>query len=92
VRAARPTLLVCANHPDTAGELTRVDPASLCRNFRYRRDRPVRLTPPEPPNDQVRYIALTRGMFALVDAARACDRKARQLFGQFAYLNFPDQT
>jgi hypothetical protein len=29
----------------------------------------VRLEPPQPPNDRVRYIALTRGMFAMVDAA-----------------------
>ncbi len=41
----------------------------LCRNFRRRRgpvDRPV---PPEPPNDAIRYIPLTRGKYAIVDAA-----------------------
>jgi hypothetical protein len=29
----------------------------------------LRLEPPEPPNDEIRYIPLTRGLFAIVDAA-----------------------
>jgi len=27
-----------------------------------------------------------------IDAALAYDRKARELFGSYAYLNFPDQV
>jgi hypothetical protein len=40
-----------------------------CRNFRARPLPPVRGTPPEPPNDEVRYVALTKGKWAIVDAA-----------------------
>jgi hypothetical protein len=56
---------MCANHPDTPG---RVRPVSgpACRNFKAK---PFRTTPPEPPDDTVRYIPLTRGMHAIVDAA-----------------------
>ncbi len=32
-------------------------------------ERPVRIAPPEPPSDEIRYIALTQGTFAIVDAA-----------------------
>ncbi len=62
-------LLLCVNHPDSPGVLTEVPTAGTCRNFRPRRDPVVRLTPPEPPNDEVRYIALTKGLCAIVDAA-----------------------
>ena len=63
-------LLMCVNHPDAPGEVREVAPsAPACRNFRARREDPVRGTPPEPPNDQVRYIALTKGKYAAVDAA-----------------------
>jgi hypothetical protein len=53
------SLLLCANHPDSPGVLTEVTPTHTCRNFRAR---------PEPPNDEVRYIALTKGLCAIVDA------------------------
>jgi len=63
-------LLMCVNHPDSPGELRDVAPTTAaCRNFRARHVPPVRGTPPEPPNDQVRYIGLTKGMYAMVDAA-----------------------
>lgn len=54
----------CANHPDTPGQVRRI-PITPCRNFRAK---PFRLDPPEPPNDKIRYIPLTRGLFAIVDA------------------------
>jgi hypothetical protein len=44
-----------------------VEPCGLCPNFCGNRKRTVKL--PEPPNDEVRYIALTRDSFAIVDAA-----------------------
>ena len=64
-----PTMMTCVNHADAPGELREVMPHSTCPNFRARREPPVRVEPPEPPNDEVRYIALTRGKFAIVDAA-----------------------
>jgi hypothetical protein len=53
----------CANHPDTPGQVRRI-PGTPCRNFR---GKPYRVEPPQPPNDKVRYIPLTRGLFAIVD-------------------------
>ncbi len=45
-----------------------VTPQGVCPNFCARRTPPSpRVTPPPPPNDRVRYIALTKGKFALVD-------------------------
>ncbi|MBN1361996.1 MAG: HNH endonuclease [Sedimentisphaerales bacterium] len=63
------TLLVCANTPDAPGGLVRIEPESTCPNFRPKRGPVVRLEPPEPPNDEIRYIPLTRGKFAIVAAA-----------------------
>jgi hypothetical protein len=54
----------CANHVDTPGQVRPI-PAAPCRNFR---GKPFRVEPPEPPNDGVRYIPLTRGLHAIVDA------------------------
>lgn len=63
------TLTVCTNRPGKAGYLEAVEPTDSCRNFRRRRGKPVRITPPEPPSDDIRYIALTQGRYAIVDAA-----------------------
>jgi len=61
-----PGLLICANCVDAPGELRDVPATGLCRNFRRRRGPVVRR---EPPNDEIRYIPLTRGKYAIVDAA-----------------------
>ncbi len=61
--------LMCVNHPDAPGTCREVLPGGTCPNFRARREPPLRVEPPEPPNDEVRYIALTRGKYAVVDAA-----------------------
>lgn len=58
----------CANHPDTPGRVRPVPYGGTCRNFRAKVPPPVRVEPPEPPNDKVRYISLTRGLYAIVDA------------------------
>jgi hypothetical protein len=55
---------MCVNHPDTPGQLRPI-PHTPCRNFRAK---PYRVEPPEPPNDRIRYIPLTRGLHAIVDA------------------------
>lgn len=56
-----PGLLICVNAADTAGEMKGVPATGTCRNFRARRKPVLRVAPPEPPNDKVRYIALTKG-------------------------------
>jgi hypothetical protein len=59
-----PVTGLCANHAETPGQIRPV-PSRPCRNFR---PRPRRVEPPEPPNDNIRYIPLTRGLHAIVDA------------------------
>jgi len=62
-------VLICVNTPAAPGQMREVTPEGVCPNFCARRAKPSpRVTPPPPPNDQVRHIALTRGKFALVDA------------------------
>ncbi len=55
---------LCANHPDAPGRL-REAPGVPCRNYR---PKPAPATGPEQ-GDDVRRIPLSRGRFALVDAA-----------------------
>jgi hypothetical protein len=46
-----------------------VEGGDCCRSFRAKRGPVVRLEPPEPPNDKIKHIPLTKGKFAIVDAA-----------------------
>jgi hypothetical protein len=55
---------MCANHTNAPGQW-RPAPGQPCRNFRAK---PRRVEPPKPPNDQIRYIPLTRGLHAIIDA------------------------
>jgi hypothetical protein len=64
-----PAPMLCFNNEAAPGELREVAPAGVCRNFRARREPAVWTEPPEPPNDEIRYIPLTRGQYAIVDAA-----------------------
>jgi len=59
-----PVLGMCANHPDTPGQLRPI-PGKPCRNFR---GKPLRVEPPAPPDNKSCYIPLTRGLHAIVDA------------------------
>ena len=60
----------CVNTPAAPGRIADVGPGGTCRNFRPRqRPAPNRPVLPEPPDDSIRYIALTQGLFAIVDAA-----------------------
>lgn len=59
----------CANHPDTPGQMRETPSNTPCRNFRPKRNPPQRDEPPAPADDDVRHIALTKGKFAIVDAA-----------------------
>jgi hypothetical protein len=60
----------CVNTPKAPGRMVDVSPGGTCRNFRPR-TRPPANRPglPQPPDDSIRYIALTHGQFAIVDAA-----------------------
>jgi hypothetical protein len=51
---------LCANHPDTPGQLRRVRPGGICRNYRPK--------PPTPAGD-IKRIPLGENQYALVDAA-----------------------
>ena len=61
-----PVLGMCANHPDTPGQWREIPVGGPCRNFRPKPR--LAAEPPQPPADDVRYIPLTRGLYALVDA------------------------
>ena len=61
-----PVTGLCANHPDTPGQMRPV-PGTPCRNFRAKA-RPNGMRAPEPPDPNTRYIPLTQNLFALVDA------------------------
>ena len=60
---------ICGNHADTPGQMREIWEHEVCANFLRKWKPPVRLEPPEPPSADVRYIALTKGKFAIVDAA-----------------------
>jgi len=61
--------LICTNSVEQPGVCREVHPRGSCRNFRARREPPVRVEPPEPTDENVRHIALTKGKVATVDAA-----------------------
>jgi hypothetical protein len=60
---------ICANTPNAPGRIVRIEPQDSCDNFRRKPDPVVRGVPPDPPDDSIRFIPLTRGKFAMVDAA-----------------------
>ncbi len=61
--------LMCVNSDHAPGQIREVAPTFICPNFRPQRPEPVRLPEPAPPSQDIRYIALTKGKFAIVDAA-----------------------
>lgn len=64
-----PGLLLCFHCAAAPGQMCEVMAEGQCPNFRRRRGPVVRVDPPEPPNDDIRYISLTQGKHAIVDAA-----------------------
>lgn len=60
---------MCVNSVATPGTLRELGSTKPCRNFKAKRKATVRTELPEPPSEDIRYIALTRGKFAIVDAA-----------------------
>ncbi len=65
---AKPPLPVCVHHVDSPGVPREVHPGDRCPNFRPKPRPVVRGQPPEPPPG-VKYIPLTRGLWATVDEA-----------------------
>ena len=61
--------LICGNCAECPGHLREVTVADPCPNYRRKRHKPVWTAVPDPANDEVRYIPLTKGLFAVVDAA-----------------------
>ena len=61
--------LTCMNHPDSPGALHDTWPGNTCRNFRAKAEPKQQTDLPEPPNDEIRYIALTEGKYVIVDTA-----------------------
>jgi len=67
--AGEGSILICVNRIEAPGRLWAVEASDTCQRFRLKTQPIVRLEPPVPPNDEVRYITLTQGFFAIVDAA-----------------------
>lgn len=63
------TLRVCVNTPEAQGLLAIVDPCGVCPRFREPPAEVVRGVPPKRVDKGARYISLTQGLFAVVDAA-----------------------
>jgi hypothetical protein len=68
LRVAEQVLWVCTNALGMAGRLTPVEATGCCRQFRQKRRASVRPDPPESTDPSVRYIPLTKGLFAMVAA------------------------
>jgi hypothetical protein len=62
-------MLTCSNCEQAPGRLVLTFTNATCRNFRPRRKPVVWTDPPKPDRDDLRYIALTKGYYATVDAA-----------------------
>ncbi len=69
VRKGPAGMLVCANCPEAPGDLTRVQAGGSCPHFRARPKLVDRRDPPAPPDENTKLIPLTKGKFAMVDAA-----------------------
>jgi hypothetical protein len=63
-----PGLWICLQHPDAPGEIHEVHPSGVCENFRARSERAEPRERLRPRGSAVRYIPLTRGKYAIVDA------------------------
>lgn len=64
-----PGLRLCFNSVEAPGRMQEVRVDGVCPNFMARRwPHRQREQPPKPPNDEIRYIPLTHGLYATVDA------------------------
>jgi len=64
-----PGLWICFHKAGADGEISEVLETDCCRNWRAARTPTVWAAPRESPDPAIRYISLTRGKHAMVDAA-----------------------
>jgi hypothetical protein len=64
-----PGLLICLNKAGAGGEISEVLPWWVCENYLVARRATARVAAPECHDPRIRYIPLTRGRHAIVDAA-----------------------
>ena len=64
-----PGLWICFHKAGADGEISEVLPSSVCRNYLVARRPTARVAAPESNDPKIRYISLTRGKHAIVDAA-----------------------
>ncbi len=64
-----PGLLICFHKAGADGEISEVIPTGTCRNFRAWQRRTGQSAPKESSDPSIRYISLTKGKHAIVDAA-----------------------
>jgi len=69
ILARWPGLLICFNCAQNPGTIQEVYAHGTCRNFQGRREPSGRREPRQPENADFRYIGLTKGKVAIVDAA-----------------------
>jgi hypothetical protein len=62
-------LLACTNDPGRPKRLRVTDPSDGCPHFRRRRRWGGKTVPPEPTEEGIRYIPLTQGKYAVIEAA-----------------------
>jgi hypothetical protein len=68
VRSGRGTRWVCANTPQAPGRIVPVEPEGVCPHFARRRGPPAWCRLPGPLDPHARCIALSKGLFTVVDA------------------------
>ena len=69
IRDGARTLYICSNTPDACGQTVVVRPDAACPRFRPKYVRTGRSEPKESDDPRVRYIPLTQGLYAMVDAS-----------------------
>ncbi len=78
ISSTQDRLLICINQTYNPGQLHIVEPENSCRYFQVKKIRIKRQKLPSPQSDEVKFIPLTQGRFAIVDAddyGRLCQYK-----------------
>jgi len=62
-------VLICTNKEGSGGELSVAETRGWCRNFQSRKKKAQRVRTNQPEGGEIRFIPLTKGKVAIVDAA-----------------------